>query len=165
MTGRIILVHLYRMIFMPVFNVAGNLWHYGRLIAYGHLGQARRRKHDAICQAVSGRPGRMFYRYDGLTDGPGVLGKWPCWTASRTVFAGLFFYGNCMDAAHFLARPMRGRVKIWIPDTGPRWWERLHYVCQAQDGTVWALEKPKSGLADLRRYETLVRCRAGGRWI
>ncbi len=158
MTGRVILAWIYRCTAMPFFNVTANGYWLARLALTGKLVKAWKAARSGM-KASRQKPVPMTYRFDGLYDGPGVLGKWPCWTALPTVFAGMGMRGNCLDAAFYLSRARGGRVWVWIPD-GPRWMARAHYACMDSTGAVWALEKK-----GLHRYESLADCRAGGRWI
>lgn len=164
MKARIVLVYLYRIFIQSIFNAVFNAYHYSRLFFTRKIDAARKIDVDATLDALCDIPVKMRYEYDGILHGNSVLGKWPCWTASRIVFAGMGLSGNCMDGAHYLKRPMQGRVKIWIPDktqySSFRWFAHLHYACLAADGCVWSLEK-----SGLKKYTSLERCRKGGRWI
>lgn len=164
MIARIALVYIYRIFIQSIFNVIFNTYHYLRLALTKQLDIARKIDVDATLDALCDIPVKMKYQYDGITKGKGTLGKWPCWTATRIVFAGMRLSGNCMDGAHYLTRPTNGCVMIWIPDktqyNALRWFEHLHYVCLASDGSVWSLES-----SGLKKYLSLAKCRNGGKWI
>lgn len=164
MIFRIALVYLYRFTIQAIFNAVLNTYHYLRLLKSGKLKQARNIECNASIDAMCDIPVVMTYKYDGIFDTKGSLGKWPCWTATRVVFAGMGMSGNCMDGAHFMARPTGGSVKVWIPDSAQypwySWFAHLHYVCLTREGMVWSLEHSGN-----RKYTSLEKCRKGGRWV
>lgn len=160
LTGRTVAARIWRATIQPVFNAIFNAWHYARIIVQGRYKTARSKRDYQPFRISKGALPSMLYKYDGLTkSGTSVLGRFPCWTASRLVFADMMLCGNCMDSAHFFTGAMPGKIRIWIPD-GPRWYARVHYVFQAEDGHIYALEK--RGLAE---YASLDACRQGGRWL
>lgn len=164
MIFRIALVFIYRITIQSIFNAIFNTYHYLRLVIARKIMEARKLDVDATLDALCDVPVKMKYAYDGITSGKSVLGKWPCWTATRIVFSGMHFIGNCMDGAHYMKRPTAGRVFVWIPDKTQygafRWFAHLHYACRTGDGFVWSLES-----SGLKKYTSLAKCRKGGKWI
>lgn len=165
MTIRIILAQFYRITFQVFFNLIFNGWHLAKIILTGKLLEAKIARAIALGKVFDGDPPKMKYQFDGITQGKGTLGKWPCWTAYPLVFAGMGLKGNCMDGAKFVKTALgfcdeQARVRIWIPD-GEKWYARIHYVCESVTRKeVWSLERK-----GLIQYSSLEACRSGGRWI
>lgn len=164
MIGRVIIAQVYRATLQGLFNVVFNLYHYIRLLRSGKIARAKYDCNMETLNACQDIMPPMVYAYDGLTKKVGALGKWPCWTAARVVFAGMGFRGNCMDGAYFMACATHGRVYVWIP--GPdayswyKWPAHVHYACLSGLGIVYSLER-----SGLKKYASLAKCRKGGKWI
>jgi len=158
MKTRIWLAWFYRLTIQVVFNILFNGFHLLRIVITGRL-------HGAFCALKIARYETsavklMTYKYDGITKGDSVLGKWPCWTALPLVFADMGLSGNCMDGAYFFKRLFRsGRVRVWLDD-GPKWLHTVHYVYQSDSGVIYSL-----GKSGVKIYKSLAQSKRGGVWL